>query len=219
MVRTNVPSKAVAGETITLDASPTLDSPIDKEYLTVVWDVDCSVDSDGDGIKDNDADLIGSTVTYEFPRAGKFTVKAIAWDEEITNPSSKTMVIEVDSPDMTAFEEVMESLTGDDANPFIQLLIISLLIAGLVIFIKRGQKKKDSVWDADDLPTIMAPLEAPSISAFGGEEVSSVENVETKQPLPLPEDGLPPGWSMEQWEHYGHQYLEMQETGNGHNQK
>ena len=69
----------MAGETITLDASPTLDSPIDKEYLTVVWDVDCSVDSDGDGIKDNDADLIGSTVTYEFPRAGKFTVKAIAW--------------------------------------------------------------------------------------------------------------------------------------------
>ena len=125
------------------------------------------------------------------------------------------MVIEVDSPDMTAFEEVMESLTGDDANPFIQLLIISLLIAGLVIFIKRGQKRKDSVWDADDLPTIMAPLEAPSISAFGGEEESSVENVETKQPLPLPEDGLPPGWSMEQWEHYGHQYLEMQETVNG----
>ena len=219
MVRTNVPSKAVAGETITLDASPTLDSPIDKEYLTVVWDVDCSVDSDGDGIKDNDADLIGSKVTYEFPRAGKFTVKAIAWDEEITNPSSKTMVIEVDSPDMTAFEEVMESLTGDDANPFIQLLIISLLIAGLVIFIKRGQKKKDSVWDADDLPTIMAPLEAPSISAFGGVEESSIENLETKQPLPLPEDGLPPGWSMEQWEHYGHQYLEMQESGNGHNQK
>ena len=96
----------------------------------MVWDVDCSVDSDGDGIKDNDADLIGSKVTYEFPRAGKFTVKAIAWDEEITNPSSKTMVIEVDSQDMTAFEEVMESLTGDDANPFIQLLIISLLIQG-----------------------------------------------------------------------------------------
>ena len=56
--------------------------------------------------------------------------------------SSKTMVIEVDSPDMTAFEEVMESLTGDDANPFIQLLIISLLIAGLVIFIKRGQRRR-----------------------------------------------------------------------------
>ena len=51
-----------------LDASATRDSPIDKEYLTVVWDVDCSVDSDGDGIKDNDADLVGTIVEYEFPR-------------------------------------------------------------------------------------------------------------------------------------------------------
>ena len=47
-----------------------------------------------------------------------------AWDEEIMKPSSKTMVVEVDSPDMTAFEEVMESLTGEEANPFIQLMLM-----------------------------------------------------------------------------------------------
>ena len=28
--------------------------------------MNCSVDSDGDGIKDNDADLVGSIVDYEF---------------------------------------------------------------------------------------------------------------------------------------------------------
>ena len=42
IVLTDVPSKAIAGEIITLDASMTRDSSIDREYLTVVWDIDCS---------------------------------------------------------------------------------------------------------------------------------------------------------------------------------
>ena len=29
-------------------------------------------------------------------------------------------------------------------------------------------------------------------------------------PPPLPPTGLPPGWSMEQWQHYGHQWLAQQ---------
>ena len=126
LVMVNTPNKAIAGEIVKLDASATRDSPIDKEYLTVVWDVDCSVDSDGDGIKDNDADLVGSIVEYKFPRAGKFEIKAIAWDEEILKPSSKSIVIDVNSPDMTAFEQVVESLTGESKS------ILSYLVFQLV---------------------------------------------------------------------------------------
>ena len=219
MVRMKAPSNAISGETVILDASATIDSEIDREYLTVVWDVDCSVDSDGDGIKDNDADLVGITVEYAFPRAGKFTIKAIAWDEEILKPGTSSTVVEVDSPDRTALEEVMESLTGDEANPFIQLMIIALIISGLVIFIKKGQKKRKSVWDDDDVPMIEAPMEAPSFGSFSTEETeSSVEN-EKIEPVPLPEGGLPEGWSEEQWLHYGHQYLEMQESEDGQDEK
>lgn len=219
LVRINVPTKAIAGETITLDASPTLDSMIDREYLTVVWDVDCSVDSDGDGIKDNDADIVGSVVEYEFPRAGKFTIKAIAWDEEILKPSSKSVVVEVDSPDRTAFEEVIESLTGDEANPFVQLSILALIIAILVVFVKRGQKKRGSVWDDDDVPVIEAPLEAPSMDMFGGSEQNGQNAISATETLPLPEGGLPDGWTMEQWQHYGHQYSEIQESTDGQDEK
>ena len=219
IVRIDVPANAIAGETIILDATLTIDSVIDREYLTVVWDVDCSVDSDGDGIKDNDADLVGSSVTYEFPRAGKFTIKAIAWDEDIMNPSSRSSVIEVDSPDRTAFEEVMESLTGDEANPFIQLVIIALIISGLVIFIKKGQKKRKSVWDDDDVPIIEAPLEAPSIDLFS-EIKNDDDQTEVLTEIPtIPDEGLPDGWTEEQWQHYGQQYLEMQETEDGQAEK
>jgi len=28
------------------------------------------------------------------------------------------------------------------------------------------------------------------------------------EPIPIPEDGLPEGWSEEQWQHYGQQYLD-----------
>ena len=219
MIRMVVPNSAIAGETVQFDASPTLDSEIDREYLTVVWDVDCSIDSDGDGIKDNDADLVGSIVKYSFPRAGKFTIKAIAWDEEIMKPSSKTAVIEVDSPDRTVFEEVMESLTGEEANPFLQLVMISLIIFGLVIFLKKGQKKRKSVWDDDDVPTIEVPLEAPSMDVFSQESIETPTDAGEPDALPLPEDGLPEGWTIEQWQHYGHQFIEIQESENGQNEK
>ena len=218
LVMVNAPSKAIAGESVKLDASATRDSPIDKEYLTVVWDVDCSVDSDGDGIKDNDADLVGTIVDYEFPRAGKFEIKAIAWDEEILRPSSKSVVIEVDSPDMTALEQVVESLAGEGANPFFQLLGISIGIAAIVFFLKRGQKKKESVWEADDLPEIIAPMEAPSTDMFRSEDVDIKQPESTMETLPLPEGGLPTGWTMEQWQHYGHQYMQQEDTVNKHNQ-
>lgn len=218
LVMVNAPSKAIAGESVKLDASATRDSPIDKEYLTVVWDVDCSVDSDGDGIKDNDADLVGTIVDYEFPRAGKFEIKAIAWDEEILRPSSKSVVIEVDSPDMTALEQVVESLAGEGANPFFQLLGISIGIAAIVFFLKRGQKKRESVWEADDLPEIIAPMEAPSTDMFRSEDVDIKQPESTMETLPLPEGGLPTGWTMEQWQHYGHQYMQQEDTVNKHNQ-
>ncbi|MDP7374545.1 MAG: hypothetical protein QF445_03470 [Candidatus Poseidoniaceae archaeon] len=218
LVMINTPNKAIAGEAVKLDASATRDSPIDKEYLTVVWDVDCSVDSDGDGIKDNDADLVGSIVEHKFPRAGKFKIKAIAWDEEILRPSSKSMIIEVDSPDMTAFEQVVESLTGESANPFFQLLGISIGIAAIVLVLKRGQRKRESVWETDDLPEIIAPMEAPTMDMFTGEPENMQQQGSTIDTLPLPEGGLPDGWTMEQWQHYGHKYQPHQESIDKHNQ-
>ena len=98
-------------------------------------------------------------------------------------------------------------------------LIISLVIAGMVIFLKRGQKKRESVWDENDIPGLIAPLEAPPIDAFGTTSEDDIGNSNTVEVLPLPEGGLPAGWTMEQWEHYGHQFLEMQQTGEGQDVK
>jgi len=205
LVIMNVPSNAIAGETVILDSSATIDSALDIDYLTVVWDTDCRTDSDGDGITDNDADLVGPIVEHEFPRAGKFTVKAIIWDEEVMKPSSQTAVVEVDSPDMTVFEEVMASVIGNGDNPFFQLLMISGIIALLLFVINKTRPKPKSAWD-DEAPVIEAPLTAPSIDDF--------ESTSTETPPPIPPEGLPQGWTEEQWNYYGHQYISMNESQN-----
>ena len=41
-------------------------------------------------------------------------------------------------------------------------------------------------------------------------ELHSEEEI-VSGPLPLPEGGLPSGWTMEQWKWYGHEYKEGQQ--------
>jgi hypothetical protein len=209
IVRIKEISNVVAGTPVSLDASNSIDSQSDRNTLTVIWDVDCSTDSDGDGIKDNDADLVGVIVNHTFPRAGIWKIKAIAWDEDVFNPASKTMQIEVGSPDRTAVEEVLASLSGDEANPFLQLLLIAFIVACVVMVMKRIRGKPGSIWENEEEDIMERPMEPPSFDAF-----SSEEPIEEKVGLPLPESGLPEGWTMEQWQHYGHQWLETNETSN-----
>jgi hypothetical protein len=42
--------------------------------------------------------------------------------------------------------------------------------------------------------------------------ITPVEQISESQALPLPEGGLPEGWTQEQWGHYGHQYVEAQSS-------
>ena len=215
IVRLSASTNAVVGESIILDASKTIDSLNDKQSLSVKWDLDCSIDSNGDGIVDNDDDRFGQIVTHTFEKAGKYTIKVIVWDEEIDKASSKSMVINVEEEDRTVVEQVFDSLTGEDTNPFIQLTLISTLIFIILILYTRRRKNKNSVWDDEDLPTIQAPINAPVIGAFTDEN----DEHKLSESPPLPDSGLPAGWTMEQWQHYGHQYNDSQQSDEGQNQK
>ena len=205
---------AIVGEPVILDASSTLDSAGDIETLTIVWDIDCSTDSDGDGISDNDADLAGNVVQHVFPKSGNWKIKAIAWDENVFNPGTKSATVNVDDPDMTAFEEVIDSFTGSQENPFMQLFILGIMIVLLALFLRRKPKQKDSVWD-DDSIDIRKPMNAPKIDMFEEELVGGNE----QDAPPIPEDGLPEGWTEEQWNHYGHQYVSSINSNNEQDEK
>ena len=60
-----------------------------------------------------------------------------------------------------------------------------------------------------------APTMAPVQESFSAPP-ASVETIQTPTPEvsapsgpPLPEGGLPDGWTMEQWQHYGQQWLDQ----------
>ena len=80
IVRTNEIS-CRALERCVLDASATIDSLVDLDQITVIWDLDTSIDMNGDGIKDNDADEIGKKIEHVFKREGSYTIRIMAWDE------------------------------------------------------------------------------------------------------------------------------------------
>ncbi len=236
----------IAYQECVLTTLQTIDSLADLEGLTIVWDIDITDDSNGDGIKDNDADIVGATAVHTFRNSGTVRVKAIAWDENPERPGQSVMVVEVAPPERTAIEQAGAALIGEEANPLAQLglLAITLLLLGMMTR-RRKAKPGDDPWQdgfdplsesekSFDTASMMEqaqsrrPKSPPAVHMFNSamehiseiqapvQESTHTENTQSvQQPAggpPLPEGGLPEGWTEDQWMHYGQQYLEAQSS-------
>lgn len=231
----------MALQTCVLSAQQTIDSANDIDSLTVVWDLDITIDSNGDGIKDNDADLVGTTVQHVFRTSGNVRVKAIVWDENPERPGQATMVIDVAPPQRNSLEQISAGLIGEEANSLAQLGLLIGLLMLLALLTRRRRGGNETPWAGDqdammddvfDTPSMIEeaqtrrPSAPPSMNAFAPkiapleatvpadktvpENNMQVPNEGVKPGPALPEGGLPPGWTTEQWGHYGQQYLEAQ---------
>ncbi|MDP6188428.1 MAG: hypothetical protein QF699_03805, partial [Candidatus Poseidoniaceae archaeon] len=132
-----------------LSAQQTIDSANDIGSLTVVWDLDITVDSNGDGIKDNDADLVGTTVQHMFRSPGQIRVKAIAWDENPERPGQATMVIDVAPAERNSLEQISAGLIGEEANSLAQLALLISILALLGVLTRRRKGGNDTPWNGD----------------------------------------------------------------------
>ncbi|MBR68600.1 MAG: hypothetical protein CMA86_03715 [Euryarchaeota archaeon] len=85
---------------------------------------------------------------------------------------------------------------------------IVLTIACLMFFL-RPRVTKEDVFDEVMAETTMAgpPVSQPTQTLEASEAVPDETQTHTAGP-PLPAEGLPPGWSEEQWAYYGQQYLD-----------
>ena len=230
-----------------LDASSTIDSLNDINDITIVWDLDITSDSNGDGIKDNDADLIGKTVSHVFRVSGVIKVKAIAWDEDPERPGTSTINIDISPPERNVVEKISASLVGEEANAFAQLALLVIILTSLALFAgRRKENRQHDLWpelsnfqnELDEFgepidhmailiearkpkapppPHTFATMELtpetmienqPQKNDQVQEDDSGIEKEENIVPPPIPEDGLPEGWSEEQWQHFGQQYLD-----------
>ena len=204
-----------------LDASSTFDALNDVNDLTVVWDLDVHHDSNEDGILDNDADLIGKTVEHTFRTDGLHSVKVIAWDEDPERPGTKVVTFTVLPADRTALENLGAALVGEEANPFAQLgLLAGVLVILLLLSRRRSRPDEDAAWSEvtgamaggvfEDRETHIAQRrpEGPPPDYLFHQSLQEAPSAPERPGPPLPPSGLPEGWSMEQWEHYGQQWLD-----------
>ena len=77
--------------------------------------------------------------------------------------------------------------------------------------IRRGEELDESDQTAEVIENMDGKM-VPEIQQVSA--ATPVQNIPQSQPVlgaatpPLPPTGLPEGWTMEQWNHYGHQYLQ-----------
>ncbi|MEC9205181.1 MAG: hypothetical protein VYB29_05870 [Candidatus Thermoplasmatota archaeon] len=96
---------------------------------------------------------------------------------------------------------------------------ILLLVVGITVLLMR--RKQDQHLEVDEsVPTPTGPpvsTSGPPATSTGppatvGQAVHPEPPASQHRGPALPATGLPEGWSMEQWEHYGHQWLAQQQT-------
>ena len=240
----------VAYRECTLDASATIDSINDIDDITIVWDLDITRDSNGDGISDNDADLIGKTVSHVFRVSGVVKIKAIAWDEDPERPGTSTKNIDVSPPERNIVEKISASLVGEEANAFAQLSLLVIILSALALLSGRRKEIQPDMWPElsnfqNELDEFGEPIDhmarvieekrpgaPPPLHTFAAAmEIAPQDSIELESQVndqqqgdeisptvesnidlpPIPEDGLPEGWSEDQWHHFGQEYLDSME--------
>ncbi|MDG1548961.1 MAG: hypothetical protein P8Q94_02805, partial [Candidatus Poseidoniaceae archaeon] len=87
---------------------------------------------------------------------------------------------------------------------------MSLLALVLIMFLMFAIRSfsNNELDDFESKPVNGPPISGPPISNQINQQTTSLVVIEETLP-PLPENGLPQGWTMEQWKYYGQQYLEM----------
>lgn len=88
----------------------------------------------------------------------------------------------------------------DETALYVQSIALFLLCAGLVIM--QRPKNEDDMKDYDNTNHV--------ISTVDTSHDSDSTNAQTP---PIPAGGIPEGWTMEQWEYYGHEHLEKLARG------
>ena len=89
-----------------------------------------------------------------------------------------------------------------------------LLAAGITVLLMRRKHDQHLGEDGSEPTPSGPPVSASGPPATVAQTVHAEHPVQQHRGPPLPETGLPEGWTMEQWEHYGPQWLAQQQPDN-----
>ena len=208
----------VVGEVFRLAADGTTDSASDLPLLRYRWDLDTTFDSDDDGDAANDIDATGPEVYHTFNEPGEHRIRLQVSDEAQTTTKDATFTVQAADGGFFGW------MSGGDSGTSI-VMILGLVFVALILVLAltslRDEKERAAtdMWEATSdvgigMPGTRMPSAAPGAAMFGGAPNASpapaaapAQEAAPEAP-PLPATGLPEGWTMEQWQWYGHQWLE-----------
>lgn len=147
-----------SGDVVILTGNGTTDSVNDMENMVYSWDMDISKDSNGDGDKTNDQDILGKIVEWEFNDAGSIVVQLTVDDGD--SADSMRITIQV--------KEKPFSVTAFILSP-IGILIIAILIlsiAALPAIMKKRNKIEHDEFKVPSKGTIDDAFDDPEYDPF-----------------------------------------------------
>ncbi len=138
-----------AGDSVILSANGTVDSQADMDSLVFHWDIDITVDSDGDGNPANDIDYTGRWIEFSYDSGGPKKAQLTVLDDSSSH--SVIMDLEVADKPVTISGTIRSS---------IGLIIIVLAAASLAAwtFLRPASR------DEKEMPTL--PREMDMDAAF-----------------------------------------------------
>ena len=207
------------GDNMTISGTDSVETASDKENLVYEWD-SSHLDTDLDGEKTGDVDFTGPTWTVENLPAGTWTFTLTVTDDDGESSQTEIIVLVAEAPAEGIIQSITNSL-GTTTTAIIGLLAI--IIIGLVVFLlftRQGASAPEDFGMFEQsqftaAPKTMAPLPAAQsetpVQATQPVAAAVAAPMETAQAVntgpPLPATGLPEGWTMEQWNYYGEQWL------------
>jgi len=205
------------GDNLTLDATQSIDTSVDKTTLIYQWDASW-MDSDLDGNKIGDVDHQGGSWNIETLTAGTWTIVLTVTDDDGEFSQTELTIVVAQAPSEGIFESI--SATVGTTMTYV-IFILGIVIVGLVVFLLFTRKrpsddfKEFSAFEQpfEAAPLAAAPVEAtPQPSSYAPQPTAPAEPVyQAPEPVntgpPIPASGLPEGWTMEQWNYYGEQWL------------
>ena len=204
------------GDNLTLSGTNSLETAGDKEDLVYEWD-SSHLDTDLDGEKTGDIDFTGPTWTVEDLPAGTWTFVLTVTDDDGESTQTEIIVLVAEAP----AEGILESITSTVGTTTAAIIgLLGVIIIGLVIFLlftRQGAAATEdySMFDqsqyASAKTTAPLPTTQPVAPVQASPSPAAVAPMETPQAVntgpPIPATGLPEGWTMEQWNYYGEQWL------------
>ncbi len=124
------------GDIVFFSANGTTDSSHDMEILLYNWDMDTSVDSDGDGNAANDIDIQGKWIEWTFTGSGSRTVSLTVVDEGPGSSITLTVIV------LEAPFSLGEFVTS---YGLVILVIVIISIAGAVFVLRNKQDEFESL--------------------------------------------------------------------------